>query len=288
MDYWGDNALVQYNVFRNIGADCVMVTGNNIAIRNNLFDNCAAMTSDQGAIYMTGVEKTNRVISNNIILNTIGTWSGLPGSRTVWTTAEGIYFDEPCSGVTVSGNTVAGIANGCGIKLHETHDVIITNNTLYNNYQGLMCQGSGSQPNDPIRNVALSGNKIIALSAGQYMWVFWSAFDDISQFGTATGQWYARPVDDGVDQDFFVREPDVNNGYNQWLTYAQMIARTGETNSTFSSVTATSPNDIRFEYNAAKTNKVITLNGNYRDVKGTAYSGSVTLAPYTSVVLIKG
>jgi hypothetical protein len=67
-----------------------------------------------------------------------------------------------------------------------------------------------------------------------------------------------------------------------------MIARTGETNSTFSSVTATSPNDIRFEYNAAKTNKVITLNGNYRDVKGTAYSGSVTLAPYTSVVLIKG
>jgi len=222
---------------------------------------------------------TNRVISNNIILNSTGSVDGTTESVGG---AEGIYLDEPCSGVTVSGNTVENVY-GSGIKLHEAHDIIISNNTLYNNLQGYQFLGSGAQPNDPIRNVAMSNNKIIAASAGQVLWYFWaSAFNDIPQFGTANGQYYARPIDDGVDQDFWTSES--NWGYR---TYAYWLSRSGETNSHFSSVTISSSNDILFEYNAAKTNKVITLSGNYVDVKGTTYSGSVTLAPYTSIVLIK-
>ena len=89
------------------------------------------------------------------------------------------------------------------------------------------------------------------------------------------------------DHDFFTREPGVSSGYNQWQTYAQMTALTGETNSHFSSVSTSSSSNILFEYNAAKTNKVVALSGNYKDVKGVSYSGSVTLQPYTSIVLIK-
>lgn len=50
-----------------------------------------------------------------------------------------------------------------------------------------------------------------------------------------------------------------------------------------------SPDDnIRFEYNATKTAKTIFLNNiTYKDVKNKLYSGSVTLAPYTSVILMK-
>jgi parallel beta-helix repeat protein len=48
----------------------------------------------------------------------------------------------------------------------------------------------------------------------------------------------------------------------------------------------TNPDDsIRFEYNAGKTDKTVSLDKNYIDVRGTKYSGSIILKPYTSIVL---
>jgi hypothetical protein len=52
-------------------------------------------------------------------------------------------------------------------------------------------------------------------------------------------------------------------------------------------IIVTDPNNIRFEYNATRTPKTIVLNSTYLDVRGIIYSNSVTLAPYTSVILLK-
>jgi hypothetical protein len=53
-------------------------------------------------------------------------------------------------------------------------------------------------------------------------------------------------------------------------------------------VTMSVPDDyIRFEYNATTSAKTVALSNVYQDVKGNKYSGSVTLAPYTSVILMK-
>lgn len=53
-------------------------------------------------------------------------------------------------------------------------------------------------------------------------------------------------------------------------------------------VTPTNLDDyIRFEYNATSNIKTIPLEGTYIDVKNNAYSNSVTLDPYTSVILMK-
>ena len=43
---------------------------------------------------------------------------------------------------------------------------------------------------------------------------------------------------------------------------------------------------IKFVLNSSSTNKVVQLNGSYIDTKGTKYQGSVSLLPFTSVVLI--
>lgn len=53
-------------------------------------------------------------------------------------------------------------------------------------------------------------------------------------------------------------------------------------------VTMTNPDDlIRFEYNPTNTNKTVALDANYIGVDNTSYSGSLTLLPYTSKVLIR-
>ncbi len=59
----------------------------------------------------------------------------------------------------------------------------------------------------------------------------------------------------------------------------------------FSEVNATSMNTedfYRFEYNATSTPKIISLSGNiYMDAKKNTYSGSISLDPWTSLVLMK-
>ena len=46
-------------------------------------------------------------------------------------------------------------------------------------------------------------------------------------------------------------------------------------------------NDLRFEYNATTIPKTISLDGNYIDVKNASYNGTITLAPFSSAVLIR-
>ena len=53
-------------------------------------------------------------------------------------------------------------------------------------------------------------------------------------------------------------------------------------------ITPTNPDDyIVFQYNPSKTTKTFTLTDTYLDAKGTTYTGTVTLQPYTSLVLFK-
>ncbi len=53
-------------------------------------------------------------------------------------------------------------------------------------------------------------------------------------------------------------------------------------------VAETNPDDsIRFEYNPTQLVKTVNLGGKYTDVKGTVYTNSINLEPYSSAILIK-
>jgi K+-transporting ATPase c subunit len=51
-------------------------------------------------------------------------------------------------------------------------------------------------------------------------------------------------------------------------------------------MSVTDSKNIRFEYNATSSSKVVNLGATYMDAKGKNYAGSITLAPYTSAVLL--
>ena len=54
------------------------------------------------------------------------------------------------------------------------------------------------------------------------------------------------------------------------------------------SISYTNPDDyLRFEYNASTSNKTVALDGVYSDMKNNTYNYSITLAPYTSAVLVR-
>ena len=45
-------------------------------------------------------------------------------------------------------------------------------------------------------------------------------------------------------------------------------------------------NDIHFVYNATTSNKTFTLSATMHDMSGAAYSGTITLSPYASTILL--
>src|SRR5262249_44496536 len=59
-----------------------------------------------------------------------------------------------------------------------------------------------------------------------------------------------------------------------------------ESNSRSTPIPVKEIKNIRFEYNATSSAKDINLDTTYMDVKGKKYSGMISVAPYSSVILI--
>lgn len=286
----GDGSVIQFNEVVNSGYIGIHFGGNNTLVTNNLVDNFNLLKNDGGGIYTyVGHEtpKSGQIVTKNIVLNGMGFAGGMPDASQH---ALGIYLDDGCRNVEVSNNTLAGCATS-GIYLHNAHEIKILNNTLFNNGNGkldfegqVLFVHDNYLPDDPIRNVTMTNNIFFAKTLSQKILAFSTADNDIAQFGTADLNCYAKPIDNSLVARTWTagwNSPALNLSLAGWRS-----ASGQDKNSFMSPVAITDVNRIRFEYNTANSNKVITLNGGYIDMKGTKYSGSLTLLPYSSVVLI--
>ena len=270
--YTFSNSVVQYNSITNTGYNGIFITGNNTEIKNNFINFSCMLLNDGGGIYTSGSSFAGRVFSNNIILN-----SGI-GNKNA-TLAEGIYLDEYSANITVRNNTIAN-CKFAGIKNHKGHNNTITSNTAFNNGTGIFLQNSSTTAN-AIRNLNINNNFFIANSGSQVALRFYSRADDIPGFGIADYNYYARPVDD--DDIIYTYSPSTGSKY-RYLTDWQSFTKQ-DLNSQKSPVLISDTSKIDFYYNVTKSDKVITLATPMIDITGKKHSGSVTLQPYTSIVL---
>ena len=276
-----DNLIVEYNDIDSSGYTAIHFTGNNTRINNNQVQHWETELMDGAAIYTwTGpnIPTTGSKIYNNIVGNAVGTVEGTP-VKTV-PLVHGIYTDDNTANTEVYSNTIFNIPYA-GIYIHNTYKSNVHNNTIYNaGKTGVLFE----YRDYPIRNDTFKNNIIVAKDIKQLIATFQSKTSDITSFFTAIdSNYYARPIDDNTT--FYI---NINNStffhYNlaQWKTYLSKDA-----NSKKSPKTITKADDLKLEYNPTKVNKTIALDGNYIDVKNVSYNGTITLAPYTSVVLIK-
>ncbi len=287
---FGDNCLVQYNSVENSGYMGIQFGGVNTNISFNLVNEFNLIKNDGGGIYTyigTGTSQRGQKVTNNIVLNGKGYGKGMPDNEAF---AHGIYLDGGIEDMTVSGNTV-GHCSVSGLYVHNSQELLINNNTLFDN--GSNDTNIGSQllfvhdkygPDDPIRNVTMNNNILFARTGTQLLFAFSTIKNDISSFGTADYNCYAKPI----NNNYIARTWDggwysvsVNRSLTNWQTYSGQ-----DKNSSISPISLTDVNKIRFEYNGSNSNRVVTLDASYIDVKGKKYSGTITLLPYTSAVLM--
>ena len=260
----GNGSTIEYNQLINTGWVGINFNGENVTIKNNLVDNFAITRDDGAGIYTYVGSKTvylkGRKLIGNIVLNGRGAPEGVRGDASY--PAEGIYLDNGASGVELTGNTVGNCSNN-GVYIHCAHEITMNNNTIFssNNRQVALIQLAG---HPKIRNCNLTNNIFFSNTKAQNLVYSLSNTTDISSFGKFSGNHYARPSDN-QNSDFLKKIRATESG-------ASLLPFN---------------NPVRFEYNATTQTKTVSLGANYVDVKNNKYSGSVTLQPFTSVVLIK-
>eukprot|EP01113_Clastostelium_recurvatum_P047683 TRINITY_DN8544_c1_g1_i4.p1 TRINITY_DN8544_c1_g1~~TRINITY_DN8544_c1_g1_i4.p1 ORF type:complete len:846 (+),score=212.31 TRINITY_DN8544_c1_g1_i4:195-2732(+) len=105
----GDNNVICYNQVTNISYNGIVFTNSHSAqVYNNFVSGCTLTMSDGGGIYTYGSDSIGSNVQNNIVANIRSLpWDGF--TRGDAPISNGIYIDNYCSGITISGNTVVDV-----------------------------------------------------------------------------------------------------------------------------------------------------------------------------------
>jgi hypothetical protein len=263
---YGNSTLIEYNEIRNCGFQGIVFNGSNTTVKNNYVDTFCYNKDDGGGIYTFGGVGTNipyvsnRKVIGNIVLNGIG---ALNGAYNPWgDAAQGLYFDNGSMNIEATGNTVFN-ASDMAMLLNGVKNIKISGNTFYAPAARHIVMDE--RLNHPtIRNNSTSNNIMFVKNVSEVYILRRSESSSTDLFGTISGNYYARPMD--ANTATVKTKVKAYDAYPRFKDYTTAV---------------------RFEFNATKVAKTIALDATYTDAKSINYSGSITLQPYTSAILIR-
>lgn len=277
----GSNDTLQYNTVDTSGYVGIFFLGGPHLIKNNTIDYFCYIKDDGGGLYTWSGDidsanpKKTGIVTGNIVLNGI-TASG--GTDSLYAIADGIYLDENTGQIEVSNNTVAHCTSG--IFVQDSHEVEVKNNTLYDN--GAQIEIRHALAKGALRNNDISFNTAVAAKSNQTVLLMSSGVSgDLSYFANLHDNYYGQVA--GSGPFFRTSRRQDNRSVQDKGALSDFQARYGKE---ANSVVAPPAAAIRFEYNASKNVKVVTLDRAYTDPAGKTYQGSLRLAPYTSAILM--
>lgn len=282
IDIDGQNNTVQYNTVDTTGyVGIFFLKGPNL-IKNNTVDYFCYLKDDGGGIYTwsgdidSATQRNTGTVTGNIVLNGAGAVEG--ADQKTAGIGMGIYLDENTGRIEVSGNTVAHCTTG--IFLQDAHEVVVKGNTLYDN--GVQLSVRHALMKGTLRNNEIMGNTAVSAKKDETVLVMSSAVSgDVGSFTSLHDNHYSQPGG-GSFYKTVVRQNNQNvqdrGALGDWQTKYGKDAN---------SVQATPASGIRFEYNASKNVKSVSLDGTYKDSGGKTFQGQLKLEPYASDVLIR-
>ncbi|MEO6645082.1 MAG: right-handed parallel beta-helix repeat-containing protein [Chitinophagaceae bacterium] len=185
---------IELNTVDSSGYCGIVFTGSNTNVKNNVVNYFCLTVNDGGGIYTWGDwDKVGRTVTGNVVLNGIGAPAGT--NSTVAGGAVGIYTDDRSTHIDITNNTIANCSRA-GVYLHNSHEMNLSGNTLYNNGIQISMVHDALEPADPIRNNVTTNNIIASNRTNQLLVENISMLDDIGSFGSYDNNYYTRPFDD--------------------------------------------------------------------------------------------
>lgn len=283
----GSNDTITNSTVINSGYEGIAMSGNNSTITNNRVDSFNFIKSDGGGIYLSNKLYSGWSVKHNIVSNGFH-----PPFDPNPSGALGIYMDNGARDGSVIVNTVFNIETAGMYMQVNGYRWTLDSNTVF---------GQGSQGGVRMTGQAvLSGDSVYAHFANfrHNVVVSTSASSPVmsleyydnnqkdSMFNKADSNFYLRPIsNDGsmIAMDSQYIAAAVNYSY----TLAQWKSLSGkDANSTGSPQFINDAKKMVLVYNPTMSDSTISLP--YRGVtaKGISFNGSITLAPFTSEVLI--
>ena len=283
----GLGVTITNNRIDSIGFNGIDWKGGNVLVDKNYITNTNSEKNDGGAIYTyTGLGKTNRTISNNIIITTVG---AAAGTSTTTGDARGIYIDG-ASDVNITSNSVSS-TNGEGIFLNNSKRVNIRSNMVYNTKAGISMNRLDSDTSQ-VRNNTVKKNIIYPVVLTQNNFFYWNGMlntpttitiqNDMRLIAVFDSNYYRDDVTNPFDYYYHLTSGGtfVDPASLKLTAWKPFIA--GDAASVAIPTTSFSP-----FYNPTNASTVITLDGTYRDVYGNNYVGTITIPAYGSALLTK-
>jgi parallel beta-helix repeat protein len=290
----GSNHVIEYNTITDVGYNGIDFGGKHVKVRYNVINRFGSIKDDVGGIYTAcfGTLWVGREISNNIVMNG---W-GAPDGRAEPDegAAKGIYADQREANLTISGNTVYHV--DIGIFLHNAHECQVFGNTVYDaDHAALWVQHeSWPWPDDHTRNLEIENNKFLTIgpwaanaNAHAYMFYSYLGLSDNYLFGTADNNILCRFFGESTAPYYLVKLSGAN-WVGSFYSLTQWKLNSGQDQNSTGNLggSPASTDELHFIYNPLKVNNTFTLSAAMKDVEGDTYSGTITLAPFTSLVLI--
>lgn len=275
------NLDVLNNIIIDSASNGITIDGTYNLVQYNYVENASMRVNDSGGIYVGSSAGNYSTIDHNIIYNVPGDGSGTPYASNPL--ARGLYVDDFAQYLTIT-NNIIHTSTESSMMLHDANDNIVRYNILYNSRYGLYYLSSSAAS---IRRNLVDHNQFVALASTQYS-TFAQAYSgspgDITNFGTINYNIYARPINQNTDQTH-LRTWDAsytNRTLSSWQSF------TGhDLNSSYNLGGAiSSTNDIRLIFNNTMSDKYFELSASMKGLDNTSYSGTITLEPFTGLVLL--
>lgn len=283
----GNGMNVTNNRIDSCGFNGINFRGNDVLIKKNYVTNYCLVTDDGGGVYTFHGStdrainrRTNRLIDSNVVVCNLSKTAGLSwhdGSSTV----ENLYADENTNGITFRGNVSA--YGSAGIYLHETYNITITGNQLYENSSGLKIRDNfGATLSD---GLSIQANHMLSkTTTHRILEMNYPSIDLLKGWGVMNSNFYSRPTADNT----FVFDRE-NNGtafyitLSDWRTLSGYDLATSPTPSGLS----TASSDFVFEFNASDSPVTRTAPWYFKDLNGTMYAPSFTVPAWSAVMGVK-
>ncbi|SEO45787.1 right-handed parallel beta-helix repeat-containing protein [Mucilaginibacter sp. OK283] len=276
----GSNNSVDSNEVINTGYIPITFRGNT-DVERNFINNYAIVKDDGGGIYTRDSTNVTRVrkVANNIVINGVGAGAGT--DKPDYLNVTGIYIDDNSKNLQIIGNTLA--YNGfSGIFIHNSNNVSVKENTVFSNGRQILMRHDQISANSPLKLVDISGNIFATTKSSQLVGELSTINDnEVSKSCKFTNNHYLQaPGAKGLTTL-------VTSSSRTSLRTLRDISTTDVNQNNSGTIQTIDGNSLRFEYNATNMPKVISLAGSYTDYKHNIYNKTVTLQPFTSVILIK-
>jgi hypothetical protein len=242
--------------------------GQNSLIYRNYITNYCLIKDDGGGIYtfQSGYPQNynqGSIIRSNIIINGVGHIDGGVGAAPL---AAGIYLDIFARGIRVDSNFIYGTSY-ISLLTQAIYDTLYDNTIIDSTNHGFYF--TATQING---NIGLSVRRNIFYSQKATGYTFSNINAD--QTENIDSNFYLRPISE-PSQIFF-------GGPVNLSTWKAATGGDAHAIGTPTGITSISPN---IYYNPTLSDSTILLSGSWLDAKGTTYINSVTLRPFTSVIL---